>query len=191
MKRTHEMACTDTHTDGEQQHEQYTPDTLDILYEYVRQSGLYNMCFPMDEARNAYAAILAVGVYLGQPLDWEYLVANPHWPSRVQHAYSCYHDFPRLVREAADALPGGAVFLATKSFSTVTPRMRLTQRDIVREAVAECLRWAKDPAEAVERRHYKDVLEGAQRLEDERELAPVESKKTTLGPYYMQGLVDE
>jgi hypothetical protein len=184
MKRTHETSCE---TDAR------TPqlDTLDILYEYVRQSGLYNMCFPVEEARNAYAAILAVAVYIGQPLDWEYLVDTPTWPSRVQGKYSCSPDFPRLVRDAADALPGGATFCATSSFKIVTPRMQMSQRDIVREAVTECLRWAKDP-DAVARRHYRDVIEGAQRLEDERELAPeVSKKKTCLGPYYMQRVLLE
>jgi len=195
MKRTHEASrATDTGTaaGANDEHEQYTLNTLDILYEYVRQSGLYNMCFPMDEARSAFAAILAVGVYLGQPLDWDYLVSNPHWPSRVQQAYTRYHDFPRLVREAAAALPGGETFRATASFGLTTPRMRLSQREIVREAVAECLRWAQQDAvdhdeEAIIQCHYKGVLKGAQMLDHKHELAPtVVNKKASLGTFYMQ-----
>lgn len=165
--------------------EHYTPDTIDIMYEYVRQSGLYNMCFPIEEARRAFAAILAVGVYLGQPLDWAYLTATPHWPSRVQNAYSRYPGFPRLVREAADALPGGTVFLArVKSnkdvFAAPTPRMRLTQREIVQEAVTECLNWANGN----DKDDYKAIVRGAQILEDERKLRPPPDK-ISLGTYYL------
>lgn len=142
--------------------------------------------YPPEEARAASAAVLAVGVYLGHPLDWDYLATTPEWSSLVQREYAISS---KQLAEAARALPGGDNYIkAAKDavgFAKSSDRAHLKQRDIVQEAVAECVRWAE--FEGVETRSYHAVIHGAQRLAQEKKRAPViKKKKPTLGAFYLE-----
>ncbi len=163
---------------------------LAILYEYVRQSGLYNMLWPIEEARMAAAAILATGVYLGQPIDWDFLVTTPQWPSLVQQEFK--HSASKLAA-AARALPGGDDYIKAarhrSEFLVPSGRTRLTCREIVQEAVDECLRWAiyaSEQEQSVPVQGYRAVTYGAQCLDVEKTLAPPRTeKRPKLGALYV------
>jgi hypothetical protein len=159
---------------------------LAILYEYVRQSGLYNMLYPVEEARMAAAAVIATGVYLGHPMDWNFLSTTPTWLTLVQNEYKAN---AAKLAAAARALPGGNDFIDAakpgRGFVASTVRARLTSRDIIQEAVDECTQWATYASTEEPVRGYRAVLDGAQRLDKEKRLAPRVEKKPRLGPVYV------
>jgi hypothetical protein len=114
-----------------------SPMPLLVCVEYVRQSGKYNMVWPLEEARRAMDAILAVGVLLGQALDLDAILRNPKWYSNALTLYQDAGLNKAALAAAAAVLPGGSHY-RTAAVS------RRTAAQIIDEAVTACQGWTAD-----------------------------------------------
>ncbi len=165
------------------------PAPLSVLYDYVRQTGRYNMV--IGETHAVHGAILALGAFLRQPLPWDAMadVATDDFFTCIRYAYKTFPDFATQAQRMAEGLPGGPAYVKAAERFVASEHRTLTMSGVLDEAIKECKRWTRwaREIERTEDETTDDVLYGAYRMAREGRLAPAMSKKqrASLRDYFL------
>jgi hypothetical protein len=168
----------------------HTPAPLCVVYDYVRQTGRYNMA--VGEEGRVWAAILAVAASLRQPLPWDELdAASPyHMLGCIHYAYRTFPGFSERAKSMARALPGGEDYAETAG-RWQSAHASITMDSVLDEALRESERWAHWARTIEHKEDALGVAYGARRLAREGRFAPVMSKKqqASLGEFMLQDIM--
>jgi hypothetical protein len=158
MKRAREESSSFTITPLTEK-DGVTPTAAGVMLECVRASGLWNM---FTDWKRACQSAVALGVYLGQPLD----------PTCVTLDFfvfkTCYEnaEYRRRAAAAVSALPGSPDYVAALRRWNKDQAMH-GFKELIQEAEEECKKWARYARDVEGASTPEPILYGAWRLLEE------------------------